>query len=104
MQYEDRQTALGSRPVEMILALPPARGISFQLVRTTTIGQYQDRQTALGSWYGPEEIILSLPPAQAISFPLVHTTTLGQSVYFDIALHTSNVDYYINVVHCIVVR
>jgi hypothetical protein len=41
VQYQDRQTALGSwyGPVEIILPLPPARAISFPLVLTTTLGQ-----------------------------------------------------------------
>jgi hypothetical protein len=41
VQYQDRQTALGSwyGPVEMILHSPPALAISFPLVRTTTLGQ-----------------------------------------------------------------
>ena len=41
MQYQDRQTALGSLygPVEMILHSPPARAISFPLVHTMTLGQ-----------------------------------------------------------------
>ena len=41
VQYQDRQTALGSwyRPVEMILPSPPTRAISFPLVRSMTLGQ-----------------------------------------------------------------
>ena len=42
MQYQDRQTVLGSwyEQVEMILLSLPARAISFPLVRTTTQGQF----------------------------------------------------------------
>jgi hypothetical protein len=41
VQYQDRQTALGSwyGPVEMILPSPPTRAISFPLVRSMTLGQ-----------------------------------------------------------------
>jgi hypothetical protein len=41
VQYQDRQTALGSwnGPVEIILPSPPTRAMSFPLVRTTTLGQ-----------------------------------------------------------------
>ena len=41
MQYQDRQTALGSwyGPVEMILPSPPTRAIYFPLVRSMTLGQ-----------------------------------------------------------------
>ena len=55
MQYQDRQTALGSwyGPVGMILHSPPARAISFPLVRTTILGQsvYPDIALHISNYY-----------------------------------------------------
>ena len=55
VQYQDRQTALESwyGPVEMILTSPPARAISFPLVRITTLGQsvYPDIALHISNYY-----------------------------------------------------
>jgi hypothetical protein len=55
VQYQDRQTALGSwyGPVRMILHSPPARAISFPLVRTTILGQsvYPDIALHFSNYY-----------------------------------------------------
>jgi hypothetical protein len=55
VQYQDRQTALGSwyGPVEMILHSIPARAIPFSLVRTTTLEQsvYPDIALHISNYY-----------------------------------------------------
>ena len=79
VQFQDRQTALGSwyGPVEMILPLPLARAISFPLVRTTTLGQsvYPDIALHISNYY------ISMSPLIKRDFQYTCTPTIITTLF-----------------------